>query len=144
MVKVKVIGRYRHLRTCDKYQNRYWFMFVFENLPINSTIRNEPRHEISNNVVCATSKASDQPAHTRRLIRTFACRLILWHLGCLPKCLSVKGGWTGSSEHTHLKLPHCWKSHVTAQISLFTAVRIINKVNKIKMTTRKRRYLTIV
>ena len=23
----------------------------------------EPRHEISNNVVCATSKASDQPAH---------------------------------------------------------------------------------
>ena len=26
---------------------------------------NEPVHEISNNVVCATSKASDQPAHTR-------------------------------------------------------------------------------
>ena len=26
--------------------------------------RNEPRPEISNNVVCATSKASDQPAHT--------------------------------------------------------------------------------
>ena len=23
----------------------------------------DPRHEISNNVVCATSKASDQPAH---------------------------------------------------------------------------------
>ena len=35
----------------------------------------EPRHEISNNVVCATSKASDQPAHTRSLIRTFASRL---------------------------------------------------------------------
>ena len=29
---------------------------------------NEPRHEISNDVVCATSKASDQPAHTRSLI----------------------------------------------------------------------------
>ena len=28
----------------------------------------EPVHEISNNVVCATSKASDQPAHTRSLI----------------------------------------------------------------------------
>ena len=28
----------------------------------------EPRH-ISNNVVCATSKASDQPAHMRSLIR---------------------------------------------------------------------------
>ena len=34
-----------------------------------------PRHEISNNVVCATSKASDQPAHTRILIRVFASRL---------------------------------------------------------------------
>ena len=35
----------------------------------------EPRHEISNNVVCATNKASDQPAHTRSLIRAFASRL---------------------------------------------------------------------
>ena len=35
----------------------------------------EPVHEISNNVVCATSKASDQPARTRSLIRAFACHL---------------------------------------------------------------------
>ena len=35
----------------------------------------EPVHEISNNLVCATSKASDQPAHMRSLIRAFACRL---------------------------------------------------------------------
>ena len=35
----------------------------------------EPVHEISNNVVCATSKASDQPAHTRSLIRAFASGL---------------------------------------------------------------------
>ena len=35
---------------------------------------NEPVHEISNNVVCATSKASDQPAHMRSLIRAFASR----------------------------------------------------------------------
>ena len=32
---------------------------------------NKPVHEISNNVVCATSKASDQPAHMRSLIRAF-------------------------------------------------------------------------
>ena len=32
----------------------------------------EPVHEICNNVVCATSKASDQSAHTRSLIRAFA------------------------------------------------------------------------
>ena len=36
---------------------------------------NEPRHEISNNMVCGTNKASDQPAHTRSLIRAFASRL---------------------------------------------------------------------
>ena len=34
-----------------------------------------PVHEISNNMVCATSKASDQPAHTCSLIRAFASRL---------------------------------------------------------------------
>ena len=30
--------------------------------------------------------------------------------------LSLKGGWRGSSESTLVKMPHCWKSHVTAQI----------------------------
>ena len=160
----------------------------------------EPVHEISNNVVCATSKASDQPAYTHSLIRAFACRLnILWLLTLnapiatkvvcfsrLLKCLrslygkqcgprsdcsyravcsgstlfasilnssvmlgnylqqttssddifrcifflgalrvklltdhyseflSLKGGCTGSSESTLVKLPHCWKSHVVA------------------------------
>ena len=33
------------------------------------------RHEISNNEVYGTSKASDQPAHTHSLIRAFASRL---------------------------------------------------------------------
>ena len=39
--------------------------------------KNEPVHEISNNVVhvYATSKASDQPAHTHSLIRAFASGL---------------------------------------------------------------------
>ena len=36
---------------------------------------NEPQHEISNNVVCATSKGSDQPSHMRSLIRAFVSRL---------------------------------------------------------------------
>ena len=42
---------------------------------IVTNIINEPVHKISDNVVCVTSKASDQPAHTCRLIRAFACRL---------------------------------------------------------------------
>ena len=35
----------------------------------------EPQREISNNVVCAPSNGSDQPAHRRSLIRAFASRL---------------------------------------------------------------------
>ena len=70
----------------------------------------EPQHEISNNVVCATIKALDQAAHMRSLIRAFASRLnILEFLG-------LKGGCTGSSESTLVKMPTSWKSHVTAQL----------------------------
>ena len=32
--------------------------------------------------------------------------------------LSLKGGCTGSSESTLVKMPHCWKSRVTARIIL--------------------------
>ena len=39
------------------------------------SLSNEPEHKISNNVVCATSKASNQPAHMRSLIRAFASHL---------------------------------------------------------------------
>ena len=30
--------------------------------------------------------------------------------------LSFKGGCTGSSVSTPVKMPHCWKSHVAARI----------------------------
>ena len=30
--------------------------------------------------------------------------------------LSLTGGFTGSSDSTLVKMPHCWKSHVVAQI----------------------------
>ena len=30
--------------------------------------------------------------------------------------LSLKGGCTGSSESARVKMPHCWKSHVTAHM----------------------------
>ena len=32
--------------------------------------------------------------------------------------LSFKGGCTGSPESTLVKMPHCWKSHVAAHMSL--------------------------
>ena len=31
--------------------------------------------------------------------------------------LSLNEGCTGSSESTHVKMPHCWKSHAAAQLS---------------------------
>ena len=75
---------------------------------------NAPQHNISNNVVCATSKGSDQPAHSRSLIRAFVSRLNILHL----EFLSLKGGCTGSSESTLVKMAHCWNSNVTAQICI--------------------------
>ena len=37
--------------------------------------------------------------------------------------LSEKGGYTGSSESRLVKMPHCWKSHVTAQF-LYELVQV--------------------
>ena len=64
-MKVKLTG----LNTICKTQ-----ISLHDVLKINFILY-EPVHEISNNVVCATSKTSDQPAHTRSLIRAFASRL---------------------------------------------------------------------
>ena len=44
--------------------------------------------------------------------------------------LSLKGGPRGSSESTHVKMPHCWKSHALAHNvnadTLFTSVGLSN------------------
>ena len=42
------------------------------------------------------------------------------HLGFL----SLEGGCTGSSESTHVKMPHCWKSHVAAHLCLSTKFEV--------------------
>ena len=34
--------------------------------------------------------------------------------------LSFKGGYTGSFESIHVKMPHCWKLRVTAQMVLLS------------------------
>ena len=94
-------------------------------------------HEISNGVVYATSKASDQPAHTRSLIRVFACRLnVLRVLGCwlgAVWCLSLKGGCASSSGSALVGVPHCCGSRVTAHIILV----------KLYMQTNKKYYLLL-
>ena len=42
--------------------------------------------------------------------------------------LSLKHGCTGSSESTLVKMPHCWKSHVMAHITVLIAARLIKSV----------------
>ena len=42
--------------------------------------------------------------------------------------LSLKEGCRGLSESTHVKIPHCWKSHALAH--LFSA-RILNSVLRV-------------
>ena len=36
--------------------------------------------------------------------------------------LSLTGGCTGSSESTHVKMPHCWKSHALVHLSCAQAM----------------------
>ena len=55
------------------YPRNHEFSYNPKNIPQRMTY--EPVHEISNNVVGASSKASDQPAHTHSLIRAVASRL---------------------------------------------------------------------
>ena len=50
---------------------RIWPIYSFIHILLKTI---KPVHEISNNVVCATSKVADQPAHTRSLIRAFTSR----------------------------------------------------------------------
>ena len=62
------------------------------------------------------------------LIRAFACCLNILTVKLLTEhyleFLSLKGGYTGSSESTHVKIPHCWKSHVTAHLCFLALRRV--------------------
>ena len=84
------------LYVCNRSWNRTWR-------------RNEPQHEISNNVVGATSKGSDQSVHTHSLIRAFASRLnIPWMLNYWPYIiLSFKALKKAAQARLSLLLSKC-------------------------------------
>ena len=42
--------------------------------------------------------------------------------------LSLKGGYTGTSKFTLVKMQHCWKSHVTAHLVYFCFCILGDKV----------------
>ena len=69
---------YEFIELAQIFENLFLFIWLDDQYINNSSaLQNiiEPRHETSNNVVSATSKGSDQPAHTCSLIRAFASRL---------------------------------------------------------------------
>ena len=74
-------------------------------------------HEISSNVVCATSKASEQPCAYAQSNQSL-CQSLEYSrnikLLTEPRleCLCLTGGYTCSSESTPVKTPYCWKSRV--------------------------------
>ena len=63
------------LKSCRHLSQHLNYIFLQINEGWNGVNIIGQRHETSNNVVCATSKGSDQPVHTHSLIRAFASRL---------------------------------------------------------------------
>ena len=53
--------------------------------------------------------------------------------------LSLKRGCTGSSESTLIKMPHCWKSHVRAQM-----IQLLNWDNFVPASGERLRDLNIL
>ena len=47
--------------------------------------------------------------------------------------LSLNGGCTGLSESTLVKMPHCWKSHVTAHMPMVLLKSQFTEVIYIKL-----------
>ena len=45
---------------------------------------------------------------------------------------SLKGGCTGFLESIHVKMPHCWKSYVTAQLSLISFYEYVEHHDKMQ------------
>ena len=91
---------------------------------------------MSNNVVCATSKGSDQRAHTHSLIRAFATHLTVKlqteHHSVM--FLRLKRGY----------MPHCCKSHVVANmIEVLTKASegTNKKISYIECSKEPRRFL---
>ena len=86
----------------------------------------EPWYEISNNLVCATSKGSYQSLCWSLYYSMTVKLLTEPHL----RFLSLKGGYTGSSTSTLVKMAYCWKSHALAHMILmfFQAIGLVTGV----------------
>ena len=71
---------------------------------------------ISNNVVL---RPANPQISLRTLIRAFCLSLEYSMTEHHLEFLSLREDCTGSSESTHVKIPHCWKSRVMAHVTIF-------------------------
>ena len=60
------------------------------------------------------------------------------------KFLCLKGGCTGSSESTTVKMPHCWKSHVAAHLFFKACSNQSSSISDESSDARSLVYLTSV
>ena len=82
----------------------------------HTSFRYEPVHEISSDqqsLRSACAHAQSDQSLCLSLEYPMSVKLLTEHH---LRFLSLKGGCTGSSEYTLVKMPHCWKSRVTANI----------------------------
>ena len=56
--------------------------------------------------------------------------------------LSLKDGCRGSSESTHVKMPHCWKSHATAHFIFVIAYMIQHVIWIVSVSVQRSAFFT--
>ena len=78
----------------------------------------EPHHEIYNNLVYLCDQRSLRSACAYAQSDQSLCWSLEYSMTVkLLGASKLKGRCTGFSESIHVKMPQCWKSHVTAQLS---------------------------
>ena len=58
--------------------------------------------------------------------------------------VSLIGGCTCSSESTLVKMPHLWKSHVTAQLHLYRKVITYNVLYNMTKVTQRAETMSVI
>ena len=81
--------------------------------------------EINSHYIASLENPADFASHDISLDKSMIIKLLTEHH---LEFLSLKGGYTGSSESTHVKMPHCWKSHSTAHLICFISFYLCSDV----------------
>ena len=104
-----------------------WYLILSIPDPCCLSYSYEPRYEISNNVLCATSKASYQPAHKRSLVR--ALTNIVW---------SFKANKAATYARLSPRLSKCHIVKITCHSSILLSLEE-SKLNIVEFGHQRRR-----